>query len=186
MVVDALDLCYTKPHVDTFVVISGDSDFSALVSKLRENNKVVIGMGVKNSTSDLLIANCDEFIYYDDLVRATEKQRRARRKAVQKPAPKAAPVEGEKKSEEERRQEAIDLVMGTVEALFEERGEEEKVWGSMVKQALKRRNPGFSETYHGFRTFGQLLEAAQERKLLELELDEKSGGYIIKAFAHEE
>jgi uncharacterized protein (TIGR00288 family) len=186
MVVDALDLCYTKPHVDTFVVISGDSDFSPLVSKLRENNKVVIGVGVKNSTSDLLIANCDEFIYYDDLVRAIEKQRRARRKAPQKPAPKAAPAEGEKKSEEERRQEAIDLVMETVEALFEERGEEEKVWGSMIKQALKRRNPGFSETYHGFRTFGQLLEAARDRKLLDLEYDEKSGGYIIKSFAHEE
>lgn len=186
MVVDALDLCYTKPHVDTFVVISGDSDFSPLVSKLRENNKVVIGVGVKNSTSDLLIANCDEFIYYDDLVRATEKQRRTRQRAAQKPAPKAAPAGGEKKSEEERRQEAIDLVMATVEALFEERGEEEKVWGSMVKQALKRRNPGFSETYHGFRTFGQLLETAQERKLLDLELDEKSGGYIIKGFTHEE
>jgi uncharacterized protein (TIGR00288 family) len=186
MVVDALDLCYTKPHVDTFVVLSGDSDFSPLVSKLRENNKVVIGVGVKNSTSDLLIANCDEFIYYDDLVRATEQQRRTRRKAAQKPVPKPVPTGGEKKSEEERRQEAIDLVMETVEALFEERGEEEKVWGSMVKQALKRRNPGFSETYHGFRTFGQLLEAAQERKLLELELDEKSGGYIIKSFTHEE
>lgn len=182
MVVDALDLCYTKSHVDTFVVISGDSDFSALVSKLRENNKVVIGVGVKKSTSDLLIANCDEFIFYDDLVRETEKQRRATRvRTTQKAAPKAT-----SQSKDERRQEALDLVMETVEALFEERGEEEKVWGSMVKQALKRRNPGFNESYHGFQTFGKLLEEAQTRKFLELEFDEKSGGYIIKSFVHEE
>jgi uncharacterized protein (TIGR00288 family) len=186
MVVDALDLCYTKAHVDTFVIVSGDSDFSALVSKLRENNKVVIGVGVKNSTSDLLIANCDEFIYYDDLVRATEKQRRARRKAAQKaPAKPAAPAEAPK-SDEDKRQVALDLVMETVEDLFEERGAEEKVWGSMVKQALKRRKPGFSETYHGFKSFGALLEEAQTRKLLELEHDEKSGGYIIKSFASED
>ena len=190
MVVDALDLCYTKSHVDTFVIVSGDSDFSPLVSKLRENNKVVIGVGVKQSTSDLLIANCDEFIYYDDLVRAQEKQRRGRRKAAPKQAPKAAapaPAEGgEKKSEEERRQEGIDNVMETVEALFEERGEEEKVWGSMVKQAIKRRNPGFNETYHGFKSFGEMLEEAQNRKLLQLERDEKSGGYIIRSCTPEE
>lgn len=181
MVVDALDLCYTKAHVDTFVVISGDSDFSPLVSKLRENNKVVIGAGVKSSTSDLLIANCDEFIFYDDLVRESEKQRKAKRKAkTKKAAPKsAAPAEDEKK------QEALDMVLETVEDLMEERGEEEKVWGSMVKQALKRRKPGFNETYHGFRTFSQLLEEAQTRKLLELEYDEKSGGYIIKSFAQD-
>ncbi len=178
MVVDALDLCYTKSHVDTFVIISGDSDFSPLVSKLRENNKIVIGVGVKQSTSDLLTSNCDEFIYYDDLVRETEKKRRAKRKATAK---KAAP----KETEDERKQEALDLVLATVEDLFEERGEEEKVWGSMVKQALKRRKPGFSEAYHGFRTFGKLLEEAQSRKLLELEHDEKSGGYIIKGFAQE-
>ncbi len=182
MVVDALDLCYTKAHVDTFVIISGDSDFSALVSKLRENNKLVIGVGVKESTSDLLISNCDEFIYYDDLARATEKQQRATRKtAAAKAAGKAAAP-----GEDGKKQEALDLVLETVEDLFEERGEEEKVWGSMVKQALKRRKPGFSETYHGFRTFGKLLEEAQARKLLELEHDEKSGGYIIKSFAHEE
>jgi uncharacterized protein (TIGR00288 family) len=182
MVVDALDLCYTKSHVDTFVIISGDSDFSALVSKLRENNKIVIGIGVKNSTSDLLISNCDEFIYYDDLVRESKKQRHVKRKTTaKKTARKAAP-----KAEEEKQQEALDLVMETVEDLFEERGEEEKVWGSMVKQALKRRKPGFNESYHGFRTFGQLLEEAQTRKLLELELDEKSGGYIIRSFMHED
>jgi uncharacterized protein (TIGR00288 family) len=194
MVVDALDLCYTKSHVDTFVVISGDSDFSPLVGKLRENNKMVIGVGVKKSTSDLLIANCDEFIYYDDLVREAEKQRAARRKATAKAKgngkgdtkAKAAAGEGEKsgaKSEDEKRQEAIDLVLETIQALFEERGDEEKVWGSMVKQALKRRKPGFSETYHGFRTFGKLLEEAQARKLLELEFDEKSGGYIIRSLS---
>ena len=180
MVVDALDLCYTKAHLDTFVIISGDSDFSALVSKLRENNKVVIGVGVKKSTSDLLIANCDEFIFYDDLVRETEKQLRARRKkkaATKTEKQAAAPTE------EDKKQEALDLVLETVEALFEERGDEEKVWGSMVKQALKRRKPGFNETYHGFRTFGKLLEEAQARKLLELEFDEKSGGYIIRSLS---
>jgi hypothetical protein len=181
MVVDALDLCYTKSHVDTFVVVSGDSDFSPLVSKLRENNKIVIGVGVKQSTSDLLIANCDEFIFYDDLVRESEKQRRSKKKAAKKSA-KKTPAQ----AEEEKQQEALDLVLATVEDLFEERGEEEKVWGSMVKQTLKRRKPGFNESYHGFKTFGRLLEEAGKRKLLDLELDEKSGGYIIKGFAHED
>jgi uncharacterized protein (TIGR00288 family) len=192
MVVDALDLCYTKAHVDTFVIISGDSDFSPLVSKLRENDKVVIGVGVKNSTADLLTANCDEFIYYDDLVRESEKQGKARRRrSSSKAKPKAkgsdeGADEGSVESEETLKQEGIELVMETVEDLFKERGEEEKVWGSMVKQTLKRRKPGFNESYHGFRTFGQLLEEAQARGLVELELDEKSGGYIIKAFSHEE
>lgn len=182
MVVDALDLCYTKSHVDTFVIISGDSDFSPLVSKLRENNKVVIGVGVKGSSSDLLIANCDEFIYYDDLVRETKKPAgRGRRAATPAtPSAKAPPPTSDKQ------QEALDLVMETVDALSKERGEDEKVWGSMVKQALKRRKPGFSESYHGFRTFGQLLEEAQKRGLLKLELDEKSGGYIIKNFSAED
>jgi uncharacterized protein (TIGR00288 family) len=182
MVVDALDLCYTKSHVDTFVIISGDSDFSPLVSKLRENNKLVIGVGVKQSTSDLLTSNCDEFIFYDDLVRASDKQRGAKRK-------KAAQRSDEKdtaKGEEQKQQEAIDLVLATVEDLFEERGEEEKVWGSMVKQAIKRRKPGFNERYHGFRTFGKLLEAARDRGLLDLALDERSGGYIIKGYTPEE
>ena len=182
MVVDALDLCYTKAHVDTFVIISGDSDFSPLVSKLRENNKVVIGVGVKNSTADLLTSNCDEFIYYDDLVRESESKGKSKRKrsTVKSKAKAATP------SEDALKQEGIDLVLATVEDLFKERGEEDKVWGSMVKQTLKRRQPGFSEGYHGFRTFGQLLEEAQARKLLELELDEKSGGYIIKSFSAEE
>jgi uncharacterized protein (TIGR00288 family) len=180
MVVDALDLCYTKSHVDTFVIISGDSDFSPLVSKLRENDKVVIGVGVKNATSDLLIANCDEFIFYDDLVRESAKPRRGRRK----PATKKADKTSHAKTEDDKRQDALDLVLETVEALFKERGEEEKVWGSMVKQTLKRRKPGFNETYHGFKTFSELLEEAQQRKLLVLELDDKSGGYIIRGYAH--
>jgi len=193
MVVDALDLCYTKSHVETFVIISGDSDFSPLVSKLRENNKVVIGVGVKNSTSDLLIANCDEFIFYDDLVR--EKKRPTARRPSAKPAASETPktsgkaVEDkapEKKSDEERRQRALDLVVETVEALVAERGEEEKIWGSMVKQALKRRNPGFTESYHGFRSFNALLETAEKSGSLKLERDEKSGGYIVRLAAPEE
>jgi uncharacterized protein (TIGR00288 family) len=210
MVVDALDLCYTKSHVDTFVIVSGDSDFSPLVSKLRENNKLVIGVGVKSSTSDLLIANCDEFIYYDDLVRK-EEQRRGRRKAPAKqpgqaaakqasaapaaPAPAAAAVPPEApvpehagapatvevpKTEDEKKQEAFDLVLATIEALAEDREEDEKIWGSMIKQALKRQRPGFNETYHGFRSFSQLLEEAQARRLIEIEKDEKSGGYVVK------
>jgi len=186
MVVDALDLCYTKSHVDTFVIISGDSDFSPLVSKLRENNKTVIGVGVKNSTSDLLIANCDEFIYYDDLAREkAEKAEKAKKRTVKKKpaakgaeavAPKTAPPE-----EDNKTQEVLDLVMETVEALFAERGEE-KIWATMVKQALMRRNPGFNENYYGFRSFSKLLEEAAARKLLDVELDEKSGQIIIKNF----
>jgi uncharacterized protein (TIGR00288 family) len=177
MVVDALDLCYTKSHVDTFVIISGDSDFSPLVSKLRENAKTVIGVGVKNSSSDLLIANCDEFIYYDDLVREDEVKRRAARK--RREARPAASVK-ETAPTEDRKQEAFDLVLETVVALIAERGEGEKIWGSMVKQALKRRNPGFNESYYGFRAFSDLLEEAEQRKLLSLERDEKSGGYILR------
>jgi len=186
MVVDALDLCYTKPHVDTFVIISGDSDFSPLVSKLRENNKGVIGVGVKNSTSDLLIANCDEFIYYDDLVREQAKPRRAPRK---KSAPAhahgtpAAPAPGDGKEsasrEEDKKQEAFDLVLATLEALLAERGAEDKIWGSMVKQTLKRRRPGFNESYYGFRSFNNLLEEAAQRRLIALERDDKSGGYVV-------
>jgi hypothetical protein len=187
MVVDALDLCYTKSHVDTFVIISGDSDFSPLVSKLRENDKVVIGVGVKSSTSDLLIANCDEFIFYDDLVRESAKPRQRRRKAaVKKTDKKASATTEADRQEDDKQQEALDLVLETVEALLKERGEEDKVWGSMVKQTLKRRKPGFNETYHGFRNFGQLLEEAQARKLLTLQLDEKSGGYIIKELNRED
>jgi uncharacterized protein (TIGR00288 family) len=184
LVVDALDLCYTKSHVDSFVIISGDSDFSPLVSKLRENNKTVIGVGVKSSTSDLLIANCDEFIYYDDLVRQSEKKAQARRRP---PAKKAADTpKGTGKTEDERRQEAFDLVVDTIDALAEERDQDEKIWGSMVKQALKRRNPGFNETYYGFRTFSVLLEEAEKQNLVQLEPDQKSGGYTIRRVARAE
>jgi uncharacterized protein (TIGR00288 family) len=171
MVVDALDLCYTKAHVDTFVIVSGDSDFSPLVSKLRENAKTVIGVGVKNSSSDLLIANCDEFIYYDDLVRQDEQTRRATRKRRE-----TAPAG----SSEDKKQEAFDLMLGTLEALLAERGAEEKIWGSMVKQALKRRNPGFNESYYGFRAFSDLLEEAEKKGIIRLDPDEKSGGYVIR------
>jgi hypothetical protein len=193
MVVDALDLCYTKAHVDTFVIISGDSDFSPLVSKLRENNKLVIGVGVKSSTSDLLTANCDEFIFYDDLVRDSEKKSR-RKKAAKKAAKKKKKTQAKDANgkddagrndagnEEERRQEAFDLVLETIEALFRDRDESEKVWGSMVKQTLKRRRPGFSESYHGFKSFGQLLEEMQSEGLVKLTHDEKSGGYIVETF----
>ncbi len=179
MVVDALDLCYTKEHLDTFVILSGDSDFSPLVSKLRENDKIVIGIGVKNSTSELLIANCDEFIYYDDLVRRPparkkEAPREQARKPVKGPSPKAA------KPGEDKKQEAWDLIVQTYEALVEERGEGEKIWSSMLKQTLKRRRPGFSESYYGFRSFGQLLEEAQAQGILDLEPEERSGGYIVK------
>jgi len=187
MVVDALDLCYTKAHVDTFVIISGDSDFSPLVSKLRENNKRVIGIGVKDSTSDLLSANCDEFIFYDDLVRQQEaKSRRAGKKAPTKTGNAGSAKKVEPKSEDDKRQEALDFVVETIEALTAERGEDEKIWGSMVKQTIKRQQPGFNETYYGYRSFGELLEDAQKRKLLALERDEKSGGYLIRLAATQE
>ena len=252
MVVDALDLCYTKGHVDTFVIISGDSDFSPLVSKLRENNKTVIGVGVKGSTSDLLTANCDEFIFYDDLVREPRRRQsrtstapgngagRAQAARVEAPAaqaeaaasasddaPKKRPSRRRKPgadaptpngsdtpiatevaspigvaeppadavsnavvnataeplaalgSDERRRQDAIDLVVETVEALITERGADDKIWGSMVKQTLKRRRPGFAEGYYGYRSFNELLEDARDRGLLALAHDEKSGGYVI-------
>src|ERR1700674_4379508 len=185
MVVDALDLCYTKSHVDTFVIISGDSDFSPLVSKLRENNKTVIGVGVKKSTSDLLMANCDEFIFYDDLVREEKKPRRpAKKEAGTESAAKS--VRNAPKDEEDKKQQALDIVLETVEALFAERGEEEKLWGSLIKQTLKRRNPGFNESYYGFRSFRQLLEEAPARYRLELEVNEKSGQYIVKGVSSEQ
>ena len=177
MVVDALDLCYTKSHVDTFVIISGDSDFSPLVSKLRENNKVVIGVGVKKSTSDLLIANCDEFIYYDDLLREKSRKMSRKKKAA---APAAVSKVG---GDAAKTAEALEVMMETVEALFAERSAEEKIWGSMVKQALKRRSPGFNEAYYGFRSFSKLLDEAVARKLIVIEADEKSGGVIIKSFS---
>jgi uncharacterized protein (TIGR00288 family) len=225
LVVDALDLCYTKSHVDTFVVLSGDSDFSPLVSKLRENNKQVIGLGVKNSTSDLLIENCDEFIYYDDLVRKkaggkrkakgkrvsaskastakgkasgkkgeTQKADGAKADGAKADGAKADGAKADPKSDTgrasidgvsdaelaERRDEAIELVLDTVEALFSER--EGNLWGSMIKQTLKRKKPNFDETFHGYATFSQLLEDAQKQGLLEIQRDDKSGGYQIHSF----
>ena len=187
MVVDALDLCYTKEHIDTFVIISGDSDFSPLVSKLRENAKSVIGVGVKNSTSDLLVNNCDEFSFYDDLVAERKSPRRRQRgkgrgksgvtTPKEQPAPAPAP--------DDPAQEAIDLVLQTAEAIYAERGDRAKLWGSMVKQTLKRRRPGFNESAYGFRSFNDLLEEAQTRGLLSLELDERSGGYVIVQVSRE-
>ena len=190
MVVDALDLCYTKEHIDTFVIISGDSDFSPLVSKLRENAKTVIGVGVKNSTSDLLMNNCDEFIFYDDLVRARASTKsRRRRPAKKKAASDAKPAQtAEKKGsagkDGDSHDEAIDLVLETVEALFAERGD--PVWGSMVKQTLKRRRPGFNESFYGFHSFSELLEEMEDRGLLEMEADQRSGGYVIRSLRREE
>jgi uncharacterized protein (TIGR00288 family) len=207
MVVDALDLCYTKGHVDTFVILSGDSDFSPLVSKLRENAKTVIGVGVKNSTSDLFINNCDEFIYYDDLVRKERnKSRRRTAAAPRAPMPAApnstsaqpnspgaavlpaspsspAPAGAESLPPEIKGpdvQDALEMIVDTLEAFAEERGENEPIWGSMIKQAIKRRNPGFNERAYGFRSFNDLLADAEKRGLLTLRADEKSGGYTVR------
>jgi uncharacterized protein (TIGR00288 family) len=185
MVVDALDLCYTKGHVDTFVILSGDSDFSPLVSKLRENAKTVIGVGVKNSTSDLFINNCDEFIYYDDLVRK-EPSKVRRRTAATTRAPAAsesAPAASESAPGEGKGpdlNDALELIVETLEALTEERGGSEPIWGSMIKQAIKRRQPGFNERFYGFRSFNDMLSDAEKRGLLKLRADEKSGGYTVR------
>jgi uncharacterized LabA/DUF88 family protein len=183
LVVDALDLCYTKSHVNTFVIISGDSDFSPLVSKLRENAKQVIGVGVKQSTSDLLVANCDEFIFYDDLVR--EKQRAAAKRDERKAQPQAKrPSDDRRKEElEMRKTQALEMVVETFDALVSERGDSGKIWASLLKDTLKRRRPDFSETYYGFRTFGNLLEEAQTRGLFEFGRDEKSGTYVYRSSA---
>ncbi|WP_374359513.1 NYN domain-containing protein [Pseudoduganella danionis] len=180
MVVDALDLCYTKSHVDTFVIISGDSDFSPLVSKLRENAKKVIGVGVKQSTSDLLVANCDEFIFYDDLVRES---RRAKRDASEnRQTVKRTPEEERARREEmdKRRNQAVEIAIDTFEALVLERGDSGKIWASVLKEAIKRRKPDFSESYYGFRTFGNLIEECKARGLLEFGRDEKSGAYVYR------
>ena len=181
LVVDALDMCYTKTHLDIFIIVSGDSDFSPLVAKLRENNKNVIGVGVKNSTSDLLVESCDEYIYYDDLVRGRSKRdRRSGNRSggggggKKKGGGKGGSKEGGSKDE------AIELVLDQVEALFRER--DSNLWSSLVKQTLQRKRPNFSESYYGYRNFSELLEDAQNRGLLELQKDEKSGGYIVLGF----
>ena len=188
LVVDALDLCYTKSHVNTFVIISGDSDFSPLVSKLRENAKQVIGVGVKQSTSDLLVANCDEFIFYDDLVREVNRAA-AKRKEVQE-ARKATPQNNKRPTDDRRKEElearktqALEMVVETFDALVSERGDTGKIWASLLKDTLKRRRPEFSEVYYGFRTFGNLLEEAQVRGLFEFGRDEKSGTYVYRSSA---
>jgi uncharacterized protein (TIGR00288 family) len=188
MVVDALDLCYTKQHVDTFVILSGDSDFSPLVSKLRENAKKVVGVGVKNSTSDLFLNNCDEFLYYDDLVReqvakARRQQQRGRGASSATASPKESAKAPEAAVPEMKTlslETALEQVTTTFEALVEEREEDEAIWGSMIKQAIKRRNPGFNERAYGFRSFNDLLLEAQKRGLMKLDADQKSGGYLVR------
>ena len=200
MVVDALDLCYMKPHVDTFVIVSGDSDFSPLVTKLLENNKAVIGVGVKNSTSDMLVQRCNEFIYYDDLVRERKRPVKRARKTpaksdkadksgrsqsdthAQQPSAHsdAADHASAEPKDNDKQQEAFDLVLATIEALIAERGDDEKIWSSMVKQAIKRRRPGFNESYYGFRSFNALLEEAANKRLLGLDREGKSGGYLVR------
>ncbi|MFZ2269801.1 MAG: NYN domain-containing protein [Azonexus sp.] len=178
MVVDALDLCYTKAHVDTFVIISGDSDFSPLVSKLRENAKRVIGVGVKQSCSDLLVTNCDEFIYYDDLVRDRDSSRGGQRREREKRSPEEEAKRSEK--QEERKSKAVDIVSTTFVDLIADRGESERIWASVLKEVVKRRNPGFNENYYGFRSFGNLLEEAASRGLLGFGRDDK-GAYVFRA-----
>ncbi len=185
LVVDALDLCYTKSHVDTFVIISGDSDFSPLVSKLRENAKQVIGVGVKQSCSDLLIANCDEFIYYDDLVRDREAQRATVRRDTREASPRRTPEEDARRREQmdARKTKAVELAAATFADLIAVRGDGERLWASVLKEAIKRRNPGFNESYFGFRSFGNLLEEAAARGLIGFGRDEKSGAYVTRAAA---
>ena len=175
MVVDALDLCYTKSHIDTFVIVSGDSDFSPLVSKLRENDKTVLGVGVKESTSRIFISNCDEFLYYDDLVRGQPGKKRSSVTAAV-PVAKSARAKNHGPSIDE----ALELLAKTFEALRAERGEDYQVRGSLMKQAMKRQNPGFNERAHGFNAFNDLLLEAQRRGLLKLEDDKQVGTYIIR------
>jgi hypothetical protein len=183
LVVDALDLCYTKSHVNTFVIISGDSDFSPLVSKLRENAKQVIGIGVKQSTSELLIANCDEFIFYNDLVRESRRTNSRNDVRQVQPAAKRLPEDETRRKEELelRKAQAIDIAVETYEALIAERGEDVKIWASTLKGAIKRRKPDFNESNYGFRAFGSLLEEAQARGLFECGRDEKSGIYVHRS-----
>ena len=162
MVVDALDLCYSKQHIDVFALISGDSDFSPLVSKLKENDKRVLGCGVKSSTSDLLIANCDEFIYYDELIRVAKKRTVATKKG---------------KKEKNKAQEAIDRVMEVFHSVEQDY---DPLWGSTLKQAIRRVDPGFSEAYYGYGSFSDLLEAIKAKGLIELEYDDRRGNYKVR------
>lgn len=163
MAVDAMDMCWSKEHIDTFVVASGDSDFSPLVSKLKENDKYVIGCGVKNSSSDLLIDNCDEWIFYEDLVRGVQK------------APAVAFQADKKKAE------VFKLLIDSIKALMREN--KEILWGSMVKQTMQRKKPTFNEEYYGYNTFSDLLEDAQKNEIIKIKKDVKSGSYVITGFA---
>ncbi len=202
MVVDALDLCYTKSHIDAFVIISGDSDFSPLISKLKENGKSVVGIGVRGSASSLLIGNCDEYIFYEDIVQI--KPQAAARKAAAKPAkeanqealpaahptrrrarstaevpavvaeaPAAAKVE---LSADEKKSRAIDIVVSTLEQLLAERGGEGAISASLVKNAIKRIRPGFSESEYGYSAFGKILDDAHKRGMLVVE--RREGGAV--------
>lgn len=188
LVVDALDLCYTKAHVDTFIIVSGDSDFSPLVSKLRENNKTVIGVGVKNSTGDIFISNCDEFIFYDDLVREQQQRKAdaaAQARSTGKPATKSKAAKPATASAPAPKpagnpDEAVGLLVETVDAMLAEHGGDGVVWGSNVKQAIKRRQPQFSERFHGFRSFNALVEEAAKRGLLALHREGKAGDYRMR------
>lgn len=160
LVVDALDLCYSKDHINVFAIASGDSDFSPLVSKLKENNKYVIGIGVKNSTSNLLMENCDEFIFYEDLVRDTTK-----------------PTEHKVRDLPKKQKEAFERLLNAIQALHREG--KDVIWGSMVKQTIKRKHPEFNEEYYGYRSFSQLLEDAQARNIVTLKKDTRSGSYVV-------
>jgi uncharacterized protein (TIGR00288 family) len=163
--VDSLDLCYSKEHIDTFVIVSGDSDFSPLVSKLKENGKRVIGLGMKESSSHLLINNCDEFIYYEDLER-----------------PIGTPPKIEQDLSETKR-EAFQLLTDSVVALGREN--KEVLWSSMVKETMKRKKPSFNESYYGYRTFSDLLEDAEAKGLIRLKTDSRSGTYVVIGFGKE-
>lgn len=165
MVVDAIDLCYSKSHIDTFALLSGDSDFSPLVSKLKENNRRVLGCGVKSSTSDLLIANCDEFIYYDDLVRVAKK------------APRQPKKDKKDKTEDDKKQEAVDHVIEVVHSVEQDY---DPLWGSTLKQAIRRVYPGFNESYYGYSSFSELLEDIKGKGLIELEYDDSRGNYKVR------
>jgi len=189
MVVDALDLCYSKGHIDIFALVSGDSDFSPLVSKLKENNKRVIGCGVRSSTSDLLVANSDEFLYYDDLVRSSSARKPpAPKPAAEKTDPKAparsgrdaAPkekVEKTEKTESERKQEAADRTLEVIDSLEQDY---DPLWGSMLKQAIRRIYPSFNEGYYGYESFSDLLEELHDKGLVRLDWDDTRGNYKVR------
>jgi hypothetical protein len=163
--VDSIDLCYSKEHIETFVIVSGDSDFSPLVSKLKENGKRVIGLGIKDSSSNLLINNCDEFIYYEDLERPLSTPPR-----IEQDLP-------------EKKKEAFQLLVDSVVALVREN--KEVLWSSLVKETMKRKKPSFNESYHGYRTFSDLLEDAEKEGIIQLRTDLRSGTYVIVDFGKE-